>query len=151
VSVEESVLPAAGSREPAHYDATFIGRGFFWPLQVDHTGSIRLTDGPADLDRSMAVVLATAPGERVMRPQFGCRIWDLLFEPVTANLLGLMAQAVRDALAQWEPRVTVEQVDPVPDADDGALIVINVTYRVKATNDRRNLVYPFYVIPHEES
>jgi hypothetical protein len=130
VSVEESVLPAAGSREPAHYDATFIGRGFFWPMQVDHTGSIRLTDGPADLDRSMAVVLATAPGERVMRPQFGCRIWDLLFEPVTANLLGLMAQA---------------------DADDGALIVINVTYRVKATNDRRNLVYPFYVIPHEES
>ena len=149
--MEESVLPAAGSREPAHYDATFIGRGFFWPLQVNHTGSIRLTDGPADLDRSMAVVLATAPGERVMRPQFGCRIWDLLFEPVTANLLGLMAQAVRDALAQWEPRVTVEQVDPVPDADDGALIVINVTYRVKATNDRRNLVYPFYVIPHEES
>ena len=149
--MEESVLPAAGSREPAHYDATFIGRGFFWPLQVNHTGSIRLTDGPADLDRSMAVVLATAPGERVMRPQFGCRIWDLLFEPVTANLLGLMAQAVRDALAQWEPSVTVEQVDPVPDADDGALIVINVTYRVKATNDRRNLVYPFYVIPHEES
>lgn len=120
-------------------------------MQVDHTGSIRLTDGPADLDRSMAVVLATAPGERLMRPQFGCRIWDLLFEPVTANLLGLMAQAVRDALAQWEPRVTVEQVDPVPDANDGALIVINVTYRVKATNDRRNLVYPFYVIPHEES
>ena len=55
------------------------------------------------------VVLATAPGERVMRPQFGCRIWDLLFEPVTANLLGLMAQAVRDALAQWEPRVEVDQ------------------------------------------
>ena len=50
-----------------------------------------------------------------MRPQFGCRIWDLLFEPVTANLLGLMAQAVRDALAQWEPRVEVEDVDAVPD------------------------------------
>jgi phage baseplate assembly protein W len=149
--VEEIVLPATGSTEPARYDASFIGRGFFWPMQVDHTGSIRLTDGSADLDRSMAVVLATAPGERVMRPQFGCRIWDLLFEPVTANLLGLMAQAVRDALAQWEPRVTVEQVDPVPDVNDGALIVINVTYRVKATNDRRNLVYPFYVIPHEET
>lgn len=132
------------------YDATFIGRGFYWPMQVDHTGSIRLTDGPDDLDRSMAVVLATAPGERVMRPQFGCRIWDLLFEPVTANLLGLMAEAVRDALAQWEPRVDVEQVDPVPDEKDPSLVMIAVTYRVKATNDRRNLVYPFYVIPHEE-
>jgi phage baseplate assembly protein W len=149
--VDEIVLPSTGSTEPAQYDATFIGRGFYWPMQVDHTGSIRLTDGAADLDRSMAVVLATAPGERVMRPQFGCRIWDLLFEPVTANLLGLMAQAVRDALAQWEPRVIVEQVDPIPDGDDAALIVINVTYRVKATNDRRNLVYPFYVIPHEEN
>ena len=77
-------------------------------MQVDHTGSIRLTDGAADIDAAMAVVLATAPGERVMRPDFGCRIWDLLFEPVTANLLGLMAQAVRDALTQWEPRVQVE-------------------------------------------
>jgi phage baseplate assembly protein W len=98
----------------------------------------------------MAVILATAPGERVMRPQFGCKIWDLLFEPITANLLGLMAQAVRDALAQWEPRVEVLDVRPEPDANDHTLIMINVTYRVKATNDRRNLVYPFYVIPHEE-
>jgi phage baseplate assembly protein W len=98
----------------------------------------------------MAVVLATAPGERVMRPDFGCRIWDLLFEPVTANLIGLMAQAVREALAQWEPRVEVDRVDPVPDPADSALISITVAYRIKATNDRRNLVFPFYVIPHEE-
>ncbi len=148
--MDEIALPSR-SAEPSHYDASFIGRGFYWPMQVDHTGAVRLTDGAADLDRSMAVVLATAPGERVMRPQFGCRIWDLLFEPVTPNLLGLMAQAVRDALAQWEPRVTIEEVNPVPDKNDGALIVIDVTYRVKATNDRRNLVYPFYVIPHEET
>jgi phage baseplate assembly protein W len=148
--MDEVVLPDRGSTEPARYDASFVGRGFYWPLQVDHTGAIRLTDGADDLDRSMAVVLATAPGERVMRPQFGCRIWDLLFEPVTANLLGLMAQAVREALSQWEPRVHVEAVEPVADPDDHALVLINVRYRVKATNDRRNLVYPFYVIPHEE-
>ena len=144
------MLPAAGSTEPARFDATFIGRGFYWPLQVDHTGSIRMTQGADDLDRSMAVVLATAPGERVMRPQFGCRIWDLLFEPVTANLLGQMSQAVRDALAQWEPRVQVVAVEPVVDDKDPTLVLISVTYLVKATNDRRNLVYPFYVIPHEE-
>ena len=148
--MEEIQLPAAGSTEPAQHDASFVGRGFFWPMEVDHTGSIRLTDGAADIDAAMAVVLATAPGERVMRPEFGCRIWDLLFEPVTANLLGLMAQAVRDALTQWEPRVIVETVDTVPDREDSAVVSIRVGYRVKATNDRRNLVYPFYVIPHEE-
>jgi len=146
----ESAVGAGGSMRPAHRDASFVGRGFFWPMQVDHTGAIRLTDGAADIDAAMAVVLATAPGERVMRPEFGCRIWDLLFEPVTANLLGLMAQAVRDALAQWEPRIQVESVDPIADPSDSALVSISIGYRVKATNDRRNLVYPFYVIPHEE-
>jgi phage baseplate assembly protein W len=61
-----------------------------------------------------------------------------------------MAQAVRDALVQWEPRVEVERVDPVPDPRDAALVTITIGYRIKATNDRRNLVFPFYVIPHEE-
>ncbi|WP_029135751.1 GPW/gp25 family protein [Nakamurella lactea] len=148
--MDEIRVPATGATEAPHYDASFVGRGFYWPLQIDHTGSMRMTDGAADLDRSMAMVLATAPGERVMRPEFGCRIWELLFEPVTANLIGLMAQAVRDALAQWEPRVEIDDVDPIADPNDPALINISVTYRVKSTNDRRNLVFPFYVIPHEE-
>lgn len=136
-------------RIPPGTDPTFLGSGFAWPLGVDHTGSIRLSDPVADLDRSVEIVLSTAPGERVMRPQFGCRIWELLFEPVTPNLLGLIVQAVRQALAQWEPRIHVEDVDPVPDPDEPSLVRIGVTYRIRATNDRRNLVYPFYVIPHD--
>jgi phage baseplate assembly protein W len=136
-------------QEPTRYDATFVGRGFSWPMEVDHTGSIRLTDTAEDIDRSMRIVLMTAPGERVMRPRFGCDIWDLLFEPVTPNLLGLIASAVYEALGQWEPRVEVDEVVPVPDVDDGGLVRVTVTYHVKATNDRRNLVFPFYVIPHE--
>ncbi len=94
----------------SYVDPAFIGRGITFPMGVDHTGSISLTSGPEDLDRSIRVVLATAPGERVMRPEFGCRIWELLFEPVNSNTLGLMAQAVRQAVAQWEPRVEVEDV-----------------------------------------
>jgi phage baseplate assembly protein W len=117
-------------------------------MQVDHTGSIKLTDTAEDIDRSIQIVLLTAPGERLMRPQFGCRIWDLLFEPVTPNLLGLISEAVRDALAQWEPRIEVDDVQPLADDDDSALIRISISYHVRATNDRRNLVYPFYVIPH---
>lgn len=128
----------------------FVGRGFAWPLGVDHTGSLRMTTG-SDVADSISVVLMTAPGERLMRPQFGCRIWDLLFEPVTANLVGLIRQAVRDALAQWEPRIEVEDVRPVPDEDNPGLVRIEIDYRVRATNDRRNLVYPFYVIPREDS
>ncbi|HTZ43942.1 MAG TPA: GPW/gp25 family protein [Jatrophihabitans sp.] len=133
----------------ASSDGSFVGRGFSWPMEVDHTGSIRLTDGADELDRAIHMVLLTAPGERLMRPEFGCRIWDLLFEPVTGNLLGLISQAVRDALAQWEPRIEVDDVRPVADSDDAALIRIAIDYRIRATNDRRNLVYPFYVIPHE--
>jgi uncharacterized protein len=135
--------------EAPRYDPTFVGRGLSWPLEVDHTGAIRLTDTAEDIERSMRIVLMTAPGERLMRPQFGCRIWDLLFEPVTPNLLGLIAEAVREAMAQWEPRIELEDVTPAADADDGALVRVQITYRVRATNDRRNLVYPFYVIPHD--
>jgi uncharacterized protein len=134
---------------PHDDEGSFVGSGFRWPLEVDHTGSIAMSDGPADLDRSMRLILMTAPGERLMRPQFGCRIWELLFEPVTANLLGRIAQAVRDALAQWEPRIVVDDVQAVPDDQQGSLVHIAIAYRVRSTNDRRNLVYPFYVIPHD--
>ena len=129
----------------------FVGRGFTWPLGVDHTGAIALTRPGGDLEDSIRVVLLTAPGERLMRPQFGCRIWDLMFEPVNANLLGLISEAVRDALAQWEPRIEVEDVTPVQDSQASGTVLITIAYRVRATNDRRNLVYPFYVIPREDT
>lgn len=147
---ERTPLTAASPDSQRMPDASFIGRGIAWPMGVDHTGALRMSEGPGDLDRSIRVVIATAPGERVMRPEFGCRIWDLLFEPVTPNLLGQMSQAVRDALAQWEPRATVEDVQVRQDDDDHALVHIAVNYVVRSTNDRRNLVYPFYVIPREE-
>ncbi len=140
--------PTPGRAAPA---ADFVGRGFAWPFGVDHTGAIALTEGTGDVEDSMRVVLLTAPGERVMRPAFGCRIWELLFEPITPNLVGLVRQAVRDALARWEPRVEVEDVRPVQDAVDPGLLRIAVDYRVRSTNDRRNLVFPFYVIPREDS
>ncbi len=142
-------VPAASPNDALN-DPGFVGRGFRFPMGVDHRGAIALTSGPDELDGSIRVVLSTAPSERVMRPGFGCRIWDLLFEPVNANTIGLMAQAVRESLAQWEPRINVESVDVTPDGNDSALVHILVGYRVRATNDRRNLVYPFYVIPREE-
>ena len=128
---------------------TFIGRGIAFPMRVDHTGSIAMTTGAEDIDRSIVMVLSTAKGERLMRPQFGCAIWDQLFEPINPNTLGLMAQAVRDAIGQWEPRVELEDVVTRSDDADLGRVLIDVTYRIRATNDRRNLVYPFYTIPGE--
>lgn len=131
-------------------DPAFLGRGFRFPMAVDASGGIALTSGPDDVNCSLRVVLSTAPSERVMRPDFGCKIWDLLFEPVNDKTLGRMAQVVREAILRWEPRVQVEQVRTIPDANDASLVRIEVDYVVRTTNDRRNLVYPFYVIPREE-
>ena len=129
--------------------STFIGRGIAFPMRVDQTGSIAMVTGPADVDRSILMVIATARGERLMRPQFGCAIWDQLFEPINHNTLGAMEQAVIDALGQWEPRIDVEEVVASADPDRDGRVNIAITYRIRATNDRRNLVYPFYVIPRE--
>ena len=129
--------------------ADFIGRGILFPLRVDQSGSIALGHGADDIDASIRMAIITAPGERVMRPQFGCRVWDLLFEPINANTLGLMAEAVRETVSQWEPRVELEECVVEPDPSSPARVLIDLRYRVRATNDRRNLVFPFYVIPRE--
>jgi phage baseplate assembly protein W len=130
-------------------NADFVGRGISFPMRVDQSGALALTSGGADIDGSLRRVLTTAPGERLMRPQFGCRIWDLLFEPINANTIGLMAESVKDAVSQWEPRIDLEDVQIEPDPRDHSRVMINLKYKVRATNDRRNLVYPFYVIPQE--
>ena len=127
----------------------FIGRGISFPMRVDQSGSIVTSAGYEDIDSSIRMILTTAPGERLMRPQFGCRIWELLFEPINANTLGLMGVAVREALGQWEPRVDLDDVRLRPGDGDGQ-VMIEIDYTVRSTNDRRNLVYPFYVIPRED-
>lgn len=134
---------------PTSHDPSFVGRGLRFPLAIDGHGGFATVDAGESTDSAIRVILSTAPGERLMRPDFGCAIWDLLFEPVNANTLGLMAESVRHALARWEPRVDVQDVEVVPDPADAALVRIRVAYAMRATNDRRNLVYPFYVIPRE--
>ncbi|MGH9226701.1 MAG: GPW/gp25 family protein [Acidimicrobiales bacterium] len=130
-------------------DSDFVGRTIAFPFAVDHTGAVALISGPEAIERAITVVLSTSLGERVMRPEFGCAIWELLFDPVNENTLGLMAESVRLALGQWEPRIDVESVTAEPDPNDSALVLIWIDYRIRVTNDRRNLVYPFYVIPEE--
>lgn len=128
----------------------FIGRGIAFPMRVDQSGAIAMSSGPADIDSSIRMILTTAPGERLMRPLFGCRIWELLFEPINANTLGLMGEAVREAIGRWEPRVVLDDVRLDPSGQHAGAVLIEIDYTVRTTNDRRNLVYPFYVIPRED-
>jgi phage baseplate assembly protein W len=127
----------------------FVGSGWAFPLGVGPHGGIAMATGPDEIVASLRVILGTAPGERVMRPEFGCRIWDHLFAPVEPNSLGLMVQAVREAVGRWEPRVDLESVTVRPDPGDASRVLISLAYAIRATNDRRNLVFPFYVIPKE--
>lgn len=132
---------------PVSHD--FVGIGIAFPMRLDHRGAIAFIGGEEAIDASLRLIIGTARGERVMRPEFGCAIWDHLFSPTNPNTLGLMAQAVRDAVSQWEPRVVLEDVSVSPRAGGDGEVVVELTYRDRTTNDRRNLVYPFYVIPEE--
>lgn len=125
-----------------------IGSGWAYPARVAADGAVQLVTGTVELDGAIRCILETRVGERVMRPDFGSRISDFVFEPVTARTLGLIEEAARSAITRWEPRITLEQVTAQPGEDEG-LVLLDIGYRIRATNDRRNLVYPFYTIPKE--
>src|SRR5262245_35210825 len=128
-----------------------LGAGLSFPLGVDPRGALALSRGEDDIGQAIALILGTAPGEREMRPEFGCAVHDLVFDPIDALRIGKLEIAIRNALDRWEPRIVVEDLDfDLPNVDEGQL-AITITYRVRATNNQRNLVYPFYVIPEEEA
>jgi len=127
-----------------------IGSGLAFPLQVDRRGGIALARDETDIEQAIELILGTAPGERPMRPEFGCGVHDFVFDSIDATTVGRMELAICDALDRWEPRVFVETVEfNLDEVADGRLI-IDIGYRVRVTNTMRNLVYPFYVIPAEE-
>src|SRR5438270_9186807 len=130
-------------------ESDFLGQGFAFPMRVSPSGGIAWSTGADGIGDSLLCVLGTAPGERVMRPSFGCAIWDLLFAPINANTIGLMEEAVREAVGRWEPRIDLESVTVTPSSEMDGRVDILLIYKVRTTNDRRNLVYPFYVIPQE--
>jgi Bacteriophage baseplate protein W len=129
----------------------FIGKGWAFPIRTDATGSIALVGGDREITESIRLILATAPGERPMRPEFGCAIHDLVFAPADAGTAGEIAYAVRIALEQWEPRITLDDVIVDFSASEMGTLYIDIRYRLRDTNDPRNLVFPFYVIPTHDT
>lgn len=124
----------------------FIGSGWAFPPSAD--GGMRLVSGMEEVEGALRSILSTAPGERLMRPDFGCAAWDHVFDPLDANTIGMVEQAVVEAVRRWEPRVEALAVTATAGSDG---LLVELDYRVKATNDRRNLVHPFYVITGEEA
>ncbi|AOS64293.1 GPW/gp25 family protein [Actinoalloteichus hymeniacidonis] len=129
----------------------FIGRGWGFPLRTGPTGGIGMVEREQEIEEAIRLILGTAPGERPMRPEFGCGIHDQVFAPADGATAGRIAYDVRAALDRWEPRIEVADVVVAFDAIEEGTLYIDVRYRIRATNDRRNLVFPFYVIPSTES
>jgi phage baseplate assembly protein W len=130
-------------------EQNFLGRGWHFPLGVDARGGLVLTSGEADIEESIGIILGTTPGERVMRPEFGCELRSLVFAPTSPTTAGLIDYHVREALGRWEPRIEVEQVEVRPTSEEPGVLRIEIHYRVRSTNEARNLVYPFYHMPEE--
>jgi len=123
----------------------FLGRGWTFPIKPGPGGRLALLGGEDKIRQSIWIILGTAPGERQMRPDFGCGIHDLVFEPNTAALRGLVQTQVQDALTRWEPRIDVLGVRVEAPSDARNYLLIRIDYRIRTNNALFNLVYPFFI------
>lgn len=124
----------------------FLGKGWAFPVgTTDAGGEIILSGEEEKIAESVRIILGTAPGERLMRPDFGCGIHDYVFAPNNVRTAGLIRFHVEEALNRWEPRIDLQQVRVQPDPGNPAVILIAIDYRVKSTDSRYNMVYPFYL------
>jgi phage baseplate assembly protein W len=127
----------------------FVGAGVAFPLRLDSGGSLALVRGETEIAEAIRLILGTAYGDRPMRPEFGCGIHDMVFDPADAGMAGVIAYEVRASLTRWEPRIDVVDVHVDFDPADRTCAWISVTWTLRSSNDPRNLVYPFYFIPGE--
>ena len=122
----------------------FLGKGWQFPVAVDDDGALAVAEYEESVRQSIWVVLGTAKGERVMRPDFGCGIYDMVFGVNSSTTASEAAEEVRDALVSFEPRIDVLGVEVSP-GGDGEVLYVSIDYQVRATNTVFNLVYPFYL------
>lgn len=128
----------------------FVGRGWAFPLRADPSGAIALVSQDREIEESIRLILGTALGERPMRPEFGCAIHDYVYAGADAATAAQIGFEVRASLKRWEPRIDVRDVSVTIDELDRSLLYIDIRYAIRTTNDPRNLVFPFYVIPEED-
>jgi phage baseplate assembly protein W len=123
----------------------FLGVGTGFPLRLDpKTGVFARAEYEESVRQSILIILGTAKGERVMRPDFGCGIHELVFQNLSAGTIGRVQQTVREALLRLEPRIDVIEV-AVRSGEADNVLEVHIQYEVRATNNAFNLVYPFYL------
>jgi phage baseplate assembly protein W len=127
----------------------FIGSGWSFPVAPDVRGRVSPSHRERDIEEAILMILLTPKGQRVMRPEFGCEIHELVFAPNDATTAGLAAYYVQEALRMWEPRINVVRVDANPDLENDGRLLVEIDYQIKSTYDQRSLVFPFYRIPGE--
>lgn len=125
----------------------FIGSRLAFPFQLGDRNQIALVSGDLALRQSIYTIVYTVPGERVMRPDFGCEIHSLVFDPVNNETAAVAERYVRDALLRWEPRINVQDVKVSPGDTELGEMWIEVTYQIKGQYDPRSLVFPYYLVP----
>ena len=130
-------------------DKEFVGQGLAFPLQVNPRGELSLVTGMTDIEQAIGIILGTIPGERVMRPGFGCRAWELIFAPNNAATQSLLVTYVRQALEFWEPRIELSSVEVNTDTTNETALLVEINYTIKTTHDQRSIVYPFYIMGEE--
>jgi hypothetical protein len=130
------------TREPRR---AFLGTGWKFPLQVSPTGGIATASEEQRVEESILLILDTAPGERLMLPEFGCGIHELVFAPDDSTTVAALVDRARRALVRWEPRIDVLDVTATSQQEQPNLLLIRVDYRVRDTNSIGNLVYPFFI------
>jgi phage baseplate assembly protein W len=123
----------------------FLGSGWKFPLQLDEENRIAVAQYETCVEQSIWSILGTSPGERVMRPDYGCGIHDLVFAVNSAGTRGRIISEVKHALLMWESRIDVLDVKVSTPPDKPTLLLIEIEYQVRATNSRFNLVYPFHL------
>ena len=121
----------------------FLGRGWSFPPELTDSG-IKMTAYEQDIEESLRILFSTSPGERVNRYDYGCLLRRYAFEPITTETITKMRNDITRAIILFEPRISLEDVSFEEQADEG-LLLIQLTYTVIRTNNRNNMVYPFYI------
>lgn len=124
---------------------SFLGKGWSFPLGVSGGGGVAMAEEREGIEQAIRVVLGTAVGERVMRPEFGCHIHDYVFRPNSPSTASLVAYYVKEAITKWEPRVMNVTVKAYPDPQSENTLLIDINYQVRSSNTLENMVYPFYL------
>lgn len=124
---------------------TFLGKGWHFPVSLNTKGNIELSEYEKNIEESIVLIIGTAVNERVMRPEFGCKINDLIFYQNNATTASLATFHVKEALAKWEPRIMDVNVRAFPDPSAENVMLIDIHYKVIQTNNLHNFVYPFYL------